>query len=211
MGYEDSLLARNERIVLITRQHWSTLVVPVLIDGVLIILISAVALSLSGAAQALGLVVVLLPVAHLVIRLLNWLNGQYIVTTRRVFEIHGVINKRVSDSSLEKVNDVVLEQSILGRFLNYGTVAIITGSDIGVNYFKNIAHPVRFKIEMLNQKEEFATGDTHSTQDKSVLAKEPASSGEIPDLIAELDELRKKGIITEDEFVAKKAELLGRL
>jgi uncharacterized membrane protein YdbT with pleckstrin-like domain len=210
MGYVESLLARNERIMLVTRQHWSALIVPVLIDVVLFILISAVALSLSGVAQALGFLVIL-PVAHLVIRLLNWLNDQYIVTTRRVLEIHGVINKRVSDSSLEKVNDVVLEQSILGRFLNYGTVAIITGSDIGVNYFKNIAHPVRFKIEMLNQKEEFATGDTHSTQAKRVLAKEPASSGEIPELIAELDELRKKGIITEDEFVAKKAELLGRL
>jgi uncharacterized membrane protein YdbT with pleckstrin-like domain len=210
MGYVDSLLARNERIVLITRQHWSALVMPVLIDVVLFVLISAVALSLSGVARALGLVVVL-PVAHLIIRLLNWLNVQYIVTTRRVLEIHGVINKRVSDSSLEKVNDVVLEQSILGRFLNYGTVAIITGSDIGVNYFKHIAHPVHFKIEMLNQKEEFATVDTHSTQAKSVLAKEPVSSGEIPDLIVELDELRKKGIITEDEFVAKKAELLGRL
>jgi uncharacterized membrane protein YdbT with pleckstrin-like domain len=210
MGYVDSLLARNERIVLITRQHWSTLVVPVLIDAVLFILISAVALSLSGVARALGLVAVL-PVAHLVIGLLNWQNGQYIVTTRRVLEIHGVINKRVSDSSLEKVNDVVLEQSILGRFLNYGTVAIITGSDIGVNYFKNIAHPVHFKIEMLNQKEEFAMGETHLTQDKSVLTKEPVSSGEIPDLIAELDELCKKGIITEDEFMSKKAELLGRL
>ena len=210
MGYVDSLLARNERIVLVTRQHWSALIVPVLIDSVLFILISAVALSQSGLVRALGVLVVL-PVAHLVIRLLNWLNDQYIVTTRRVLEIHGVINKRVSDSSLEKVNDVVLEQSILGRFLNYGTVAIITGSDIGVNYLKNIAHPVRFKIEMLNQKEEVATSEPHSARAERVLAKEPLSSGEIPELIAELDELRKKGVITEDEFVAKKAELLGRL
>jgi len=210
MGYLNSLLARNERIVLETRQHWSVLIVAALIDGILAILIIALALWQTGVVRALAVLAVL-PVAHLFVSVLNWQYNQYVVTTRRVMEIHGVINKRVSDSSLEKVNDVVLEQSILGRFLNYGTVAIITGSDIGVNYFKNIAHPVRFKIEMLNQKEKYSPTDAYPTQDQPVLAKEPASIGEIPELIGELDELRKKGIITEEEFAAKKTELLSRI
>jgi uncharacterized membrane protein YdbT with pleckstrin-like domain len=209
MGYIDSLLARNERIVLVTRQHWSMLVVTAAIDLVLMVLIVALALWQGGTAQALGILAVL-PLVHMGVQLLNWYNDQYIVTTRRVMEIHGVINKRVSDSSLEKVNDVVLEQSILGRFLNYGTVAIITGSDIGVNYFKNIAHPVRFKIEMLNQKEMYTETEAPK-QAKRALAKEPTSSGEIPELIAELDELRKRGAITEEEFATKKAELLSRI
>lgn len=210
MGYVNSLLARNERIALVTRQHWSALIALALIDVILTILIIALALWQTGVARVVG-VLALLPLAHLVISLLNWHYNQYVVTTRRVMEIHGVINKRVSDSSLEKVNDVVLEQSILGRFLNYGTVAIITGSDIGVNYFKNITHPVRFKIEMLNQKEKYAATDAYPTQEKRILAQEPASIGEIPELIGELNELRKKGIITEEEFVAKKAELLSRI
>jgi hypothetical protein len=33
----------------------------------------------------------------------------------------------------------------------------------------------------------------------------------IPALIAELDELRKKGIVTEAEFQKKKAELLAKI
>ncbi len=33
----------------------------------------------------------------------------------------------------------------------------------------------------------------------------------IPDLIAELDELRIKGIVTQEEFQAKKKELLSRM
>ena len=122
-----------------------------------------------------------------------------------------MINKRVSDSSLEKVNDVVLEQSILGRFLNYGTVEIITGSDIGVNFFKHMARPVRFKTEMLNQKESMSELGSHGSRDRRVLTEEPTTRDDIPDLIAELDELRKKGIITDQEFEAKKADLLGRI
>jgi len=213
MGYIDNLMGRNEQTVFITRQHWLVLIATALMDGLLAIAALVVAVLLARAEGILAVLAILavFPIIHFVIRFLNWYNAQYIVTNRRVMEIRGVINKRVSDSSLEKVNDVVLEQSILGRFLNYGTVEIITGSDIGVNFFKHMARPVRFKTEMLNQKESMAELGSHGSRDRSALTEEPLNSDDIPDLIAELDELRKKGIITEQEFEAKKADLLGRI
>jgi hypothetical protein len=213
MGYIDSLMGRNERTVFITRQHWLVLVATALMDGLLAIAALVVAILLGRAEGILAVLAILavFPIIHFIIRFLNWYNAQFIVTNRRVMEIRGVINKRVSDSSLEKVNDVVLEQSILGRFLNYGTVEIITGSDIGVNFFKHMAKPVRFKTEMLNQKEGMAELDSYGSRARRLLAEEPPTSGDIPELIAELDELRKKGIITEQEFAAKKADLLGRI
>jgi uncharacterized membrane protein YdbT with pleckstrin-like domain len=210
MGYVESLMGRNERIVFITRQHWLVLVVAVLADGFLALAALIIPLVLGGILRLLVILVVF-PIVHFIIRYLNWHNMQFIVTNRRVMEIRGVINKRVSDSSLEKVNDVVLEQSIVGRFLKYGTVEIITGSDIGVNFFRYIAQPVRFKTEMLNQKEGMAELDTHRAQAKRVLSEEAPATGDIPELIAELDELRKKAIITDQEFEEKKADLLSRI
>jgi uncharacterized membrane protein YdbT with pleckstrin-like domain len=207
MGYVESLLGRNENIVFITRQHWMVLLVTALIDGFLVITALAIAVALHAAVAVLAT----FPIIHFIVRYLNWHNKQYIVTNRRVMEIRGVINKRVSDSSLEKVNDVVLEQSIVGRFLNYGTVEIITGSDIGVNFFKHMAQPVRFKTEMLNQKEDLSELDAYGSRARRVLAEEAPTSGDIPELIAELDELRQKGIISAQEFEAKKAELLKRI
>jgi len=213
MGYIDSLMGRNEQTVFITRQHWLVLVATALMDGLLAIAALVVAILLGRAEGILAVLAILVvfPIIHFVIRFLNWYNRQFIVTNRRVMEIRGVINKRVSDSSLEKVNDVVLEQSILGRFLNYGTVEIITGSDIGVNFFKHMAQPVRFKTEMLNQKEGMAELESYGSRARRLLTEEPPTSGDIPELIAELDELRKKGIITEQEFATKKADLLGRI
>jgi uncharacterized membrane protein YdbT with pleckstrin-like domain len=213
MGYVESLLGRNENIVFITRQHWMVLLVAALIDGFLAIAALVIAATLRSAAGILAVLAVLavFPIIHFVVRYLNWHNKQFIVTNRRVMEIRGVINKRVSDSSLEKVNDVVLEQSIVGRFLNYGTVEIITGSDIGVNFFKHMAQPVRFKTEMLNQKEDLSELDAYGSRARRVLAEEAPTSGDIPELIAELDELRQKGIISAQEFEAKKAELLKRI
>jgi hypothetical protein len=206
MGYVERLLGRSEEIVLVARKHWVVLAATALVDGVL----AAIALALGIVSIFLPLLAIL-PLIHFALRVLNWYNEQFIVTNRRVMEIHGVINKHVSDSSLEKVNDVVLEQPILGRFLDFGTVEIITGSDIGVNFFKNIAHPVRFKIEMLNQKEGLSDLDGYRNRAARVLKGEAPSAGDIPELIAELDELHKKGIISRQEFEAKKADLLSRI
>ncbi len=213
MGYIENLLGRNEKIIFIDRQHWLVLALRALIDGSLTIGIVAAALLLSGIQPVLIVLVALaiIPIADFVLRFLNWYNEQYIITNRRVVEVHGVINKWVSDSSLEKVNDVVLSQSILGRFLNYGTVEIITGSDIGVNVFKHMARPVTFKREMLNQKEGLSELDTFGARARRVLSEEAPDTGDIPELIAELDELRNRGIITDAEFETKKAELLKRL
>ncbi len=213
MGYVDSLMGRNEKPVLITRQHWLVLAVAALIDGFSAIAVVVIAVLLARVQGVLAVLAVLavFPIVHFAIRYLNWFNQQFIVTNRRVMEIRGVINKRVSDSSLEKVNDVVLEQSIVGRFMNYGTVEIITGSDIGVNFFRHMAQPVRFKTEMLNQKENMAELDSFGARAKRVLTEEPPTTGDIPELLAELDELRKKGIITEQEFEAKKTDLLSRI
>jgi len=172
----------------------------------------------------IALVVAVVPAFELVRISLDWLNERYIITNRRVMEIRGTINKHVRDSALEKVNDVELDQSVLGRMLGYGTVQIITGSDIGVNMFRRISNPVRFKREMLNAKENLhQTAPVEDAEELVVrrpaappgglLQPEPDSpeSADIPDLINELAELHKKGILTDEEFQAKKNELLARL
>ena len=147
------------------------------------------------------------PGGELVRTLLDWMNERYIITNRRVMDVGGIINKHVRDSALEKVNDVDLKQSVVGRMLGYGTVQIITGSDIGVNMFHRISNPVRFKREMLNAKE-----NLHIQEDEGPTGLPSSrSKADIPDLIVELDDLRQKGIISEAEFQAKKQDLLGQL
>jgi len=179
--------------------------------GILILAI-AVILMIIPELKPLGwiaMVVALIPIAEMVRIFADWFNERYIITNRRVMEVRGTINKNVRDSALEKVNDVELTQSVLGRLLGYGTVQIITGSDIGVNNFRRISNPVRFKREMLNAKEQMHPSRTASSGERETA--DIIEDAEIVDLIAELDELRQKGILTEDEFQAKKEELLDRL
>lgn len=215
MGYVESLMGQSEKILYMTRQHWITLLRNIVVDGALaaIFLIGGLLLTAVPGIGPLGLlsyVLLLLPFVHFMQRFLYWHSEQYIITNRRVVQVEGVINKHVIDSSLEKVNDVVLTQSVLGRFLNYGNIEILTGSEIGVNLLERIAGPVYFKTAMLNAKERMGQLDSFESRARVVTSEAPAS-GDVPELIGELDELRQKGVITQEEFEAKKKDLLSRM
>jgi uncharacterized membrane protein YdbT with pleckstrin-like domain len=200
------MLGENEKIILVTRQHgfvlFSSIVAEVIVT--LIVFGAAAALSLANPAALFVLLLALIPLAIMTRDILVWNNHQYIVTNRRVIQISGVINKNVIDSSLEKVTDIKMTQSFFGRLFDYGDVEILTASEIGVNMFKRIGNPVKFKTAMLNAKEKLGYEGTGSRG----INPRPDS---IPALIDALEELRKKGILTEEEFKAKKKELLAKM
>ncbi len=212
MGYLESLMGRYEGVVFKTRRHWLAILPTILVNSLLSLLIIVGSLFLVSQVGPLALLLILLlvfPLGKLAVDLLHWWNEQYVITNRRVVQVEGIINKHVIDSSLEKVNDVVLDQSVWGRFLGYGDVEILTASEIGVNRLDRVAQPVRFKTEMLNQKEGVSRLESFRSQAERV--KEAPSAHDIPSLIAQLDDLRKKGVITEEEFQREKGELLEKL
>lgn len=203
--YIDTLLGESEKILLVTRQHWFTLFGSIMLEMFFIIVLLValtVALVLSPFV-AIGYAVLLIPLGSMVRDILIWYNKQFIVSNRRVMQVNGIINKNVIDSSLEKVNDVKMSQSFFGRIFNYGSVEILTASELGVNLFQRIEDPVHFKTAMLNAKEKLGYHDNG-------IRSQPVGQ-DIPDMIAKLDELRKQGIVTEEEFQQKKTTLLTKL
>jgi membrane protein YdbS with pleckstrin-like domain len=205
--YLERLLGENERIILVTRQHWFLMISAIIAEVILsLVIIVAVTFALSiNPLIAFAYLLLILPVGHGIYDFLRWWNVEYVVTNRRVIHLSGVLNKDVTDSSLEKVNDVKMEQSLLGRIFDYGDVEILTASELGINLFRRIGDPVRFKTAMLNAKE-------HIGRDEDVPRGVPHTPGRsIPDLIVELDQLRQQGILSTEEFEAKKRELLAKI
>jgi uncharacterized membrane protein YdbT with pleckstrin-like domain len=206
--YLEEMLGENEQILLRARKHWSVLFGNIVLEIFLIAaLIIAVILLLPIVAfpvAPLGFFLVLVPLIGMVRDFLIWYNRQYIVTNRRVIQTSGVFSKDVVDSSLEKVNDVKLSQSFWGRLFDYGDIEILTASEVGANVFRSIGQPIKFKTAMLNAKERLGFEDELGVQ----VAR---ATSDIPSLIAGLDDLRKKGVISEAEFQQKKAELLAKM
>ena len=217
MGYVEQLLSKGEAIVVRSRQHWISLLASILINGFIVVVSIVLRAFLAGVLpnSLPGLVFTAIDIAALLVGLfglvrfgwdaLQWWAEEYIVTTRRVIQTEGIVNKRTADSSLEKVNDVVLTQSFFGRILGYGNLEIVTGSDIGVNLLTRLRDPIAFKTAMLDQKAKLG----HEFGE--VRPPEQVPDSDVPKLIAELDDLRKRGLISDAEFNEKKAKLLSQL
>jgi uncharacterized membrane protein YdbT with pleckstrin-like domain len=212
MGYVEELLARNERIARVARDHWVTLLSAILIDVAVSIVIIGFSVSiLSPPWTWFGLLLLVVPIGHLALRVWAWWNKQYIVTNRRIIQVTGTFGKRVSDTSLEKINDIVMEQSALGRLLKFGDIEIISGSESGIDVFRRVADPIEFKKELLDQKETLGSLDVFDERVGRVLSAETPDASDVPELIAGLDELRQKDVITDVEFEEKKQRLLAKI
>jgi len=214
MSYVGNLLAKNERVVRISRDHWIVLLTTVLIDGLASLII--VGLSIVGAifsgwlVPLLGILMLVVPIGHFLFRVWVWWNKQHVITNLRIIQISGMVRKRVSDTLLEKINDIVTEQTALGRLLKYGDIEIIAGSDSGIDAFYRLADPSGFKKALLDQKA--VPGRLEAPAEPKRQGGDEASDvADVPELIAELDELRKKGLLTDVEFQEKKRKLLDKI
>lgn len=216
-SYLNSLLGENEKILLVERQHWVILLGSILSEIVLIILLIILGSTaavffqpFAGWIAIAAIILLLIPIIAIARQIVIWLSREYIISNLRVIQISGIFNKSVTDSSLEKVNDVKMEQSALGRLLGYGDIEILTASELGVNLIKRIKDPIRFKTTMLNAKERLEHQPFPSPAaipgDEEVYR-----PSDIPAMIAQLDQLRQKGILTEEEFQSKKAQLLSKM
>ena len=214
--YLQSLLGDRENIILATRHHWFVLASSILLEIFLILVIFAATLTGTIALSktdtpfvfivpVIGFIILLIPITTGTRDVLSWTNHQFIITNHRVMQISGIFNKSVIDSSLDKVNDIKMDQSAMGHMFGYGNIEILTASELGVNLFKKIDNPLKFKNAMINAKAYLE----HAPEIIEVQAPAPAQETimDIPAMIGQLADLRKQGILTEDEFQRKKAEL----
>ena len=216
-NYLKRLLGENEQVLFVTHHHWLVLFGEILAESllsvVLVVLVSLIwAMWVPDSRMAFGYLLLIIPILSLWRDVLIWENRKYVVTTRRVIQLSGVFSKNVTDSSLDKVNDVKMSQSFWGRVFDYGNIEILTASELGVNRFTYIGHPIEYKTAMINAKEKLERAPAEAALGSPVAEAAPvvpaASAG---DLLTQLDVLRQHGVLTEAEFQAKKAELLKRM
>jgi hypothetical protein len=169
VSYARNLLSRGEEVVFESRQHWFAviartwlwIIVAILAVAVLIYLTTNPAIgngTIDGILTLVALGGLLLSLVMIGLVVWGWRNQEWLITTRRVIRAEGVLNKNMSDSNLEKINDAMLSQSLFGRIFNYGTLDILTaaeevGAAASLGDFPMLADPVDFKKAMLNQKE----------------------------------------------------------
>jgi hypothetical protein len=162
MSYVGGLLSTGERVIHSAKQHWFVFVwgarytiLAIIAAVLLLILKNNLDQPLQDVVNYLAIALFLVGLGVLVWVVLRYLNQEYILTNRRVIEVEGVLNKKVTDSSLEKINDAILTQSIFGRIFGFGDLEVLTASEAGISMFRMLINPMGFKRAMLDAKHEY--------------------------------------------------------
>ena len=153
MSYVQSVLQPGEQVRHVSSIHWI-----VFWPGVVAALLAVVAYSLGETrllpgvwrftAYALALVAVVLLVRQW---LLSWIT-EIAVTDRRVIYKQGLIRRQTNEMNMDKVESVQIDQSVLGRILDYGDVKLL-GTGEGFETLRTIASPIQLRNSI--------TGTTH--------------------------------------------------
>ncbi len=182
-----------------------------------------------------SLILVIVGVAMVGYSYIQWWVEDYVVTNQKVVKVAGLLRKRTSGAALEKINDVIMEQGPLGRMLGYGTLQVSTASDSSDLTYQTMRKPAEFRRAMLDQKMVFEQADARQIAEAVRVAAlpppTPATEVTIPlpvapppplpapapaeptvdEKLRSLAKLRDDGIITPEDFEAKKAEILEQL
>ena len=251
MSYADGLLSTGERILYRNKQHpvvfiWGARYSILALVFAFLVLMIRSGLGSGGAndtlSNILGWATAILFFGGLAVAawtVLRYFNQEYVLTNRRVIQVVGVLNRNSTDSSLEKINDAVLTQSVFGRMFDYGDLTVLTASEAGIDKMHMLRKPIAFKKAMLDAKHEFEVDMERSgwqpgppirdgapaTAGAAPTAGATASAGPAPSApsaprsdpdevtrtLANLADLRDRGAITPEEYEHKKADLLSRL
>jgi membrane protein YdbS with pleckstrin-like domain len=194
-------LVAGEDVVVDVRPHWWYLAGPVVALAVVIAgAITALVESAPTWTNWLLVVVLAVAVVWLVGRYLRWVSTRLIVTTTRIIERRGILGRSGREIPLRALTDIGYHQSIFERIIGAGDVIIESAGREGQEVFADLPHPAAIHNEIYAQMQQPRPGGPGGT-----------GTASIPEQIDQLDQLRRRGVITEEEFAAKKADLLGRL
>jgi membrane protein YdbS with pleckstrin-like domain len=257
-NYAESLLASGERVVRREHQHWFILVANTRY-AILALLAAFVLTAVRVWVNQVGilwdvlgwltLIVFVYGIAAFLWGILRYRNEEYLITNRRLIHAEGVVNKKTTDSSLEKINDAVLTESVFGRMFGFGDLDVLTASEEGIERLRMLRDAKDFKKSMIEAKHELeievarpvmpplrsepavAAPVVASTETVAPVVPPPAAPAaaavapspamapapadtagdDIGDALTRLGDLRDRGLITPEEYEAKRRELLDRI
>jgi membrane protein YdbS with pleckstrin-like domain len=231
------LLDDDEDVLVDLRPHWVFFVGPLLLTAasiaVAVVVFRQFPKAPVGVAYVLA-VVIGVPALWLIGRLARWFGTSLVVTDRRIVFRSGVLGRRVVNLRMQRIVDTHCDQKPLERLIGSGRIILEVEGEEGGVALDDVRRPralQRVINRQLSQMDsgwqlyrspataERETADRRGTEwpehtppsgvpTSRVL---PAASVSIPDQLVALDRLRRQGILSDEEFADKKAELLGRI
>lgn len=111
----------EERVVVDARRHGIVLVRP-LSRATLLAVAGGAAIVAGWPFSPAGAVLMLAAALAATASVWRWDRTHVVLTTEKLFVVHGVVRRRAAAVRLERIGTVEIDQRLLGRLLGYGTI-----------------------------------------------------------------------------------------
>ena len=148
MGFIENNLSTNERIIYKGRLHWFAFMGGISLLFVIWLVAVGICLYKQIEWWIPTLITALILICGYIYISLVMKNTEYYITNRRLIVKKGILERQTTELRLSKCEGVMVEQSMLGRLFNYGTISITTGEVI--NNYQFLARPIKFRT-MINE------------------------------------------------------------
>lgn len=202
MGYPTKLLNDDETIVLDLHPHWRVFLAPVALLVVALTGLAVVVWEIQPDQSILTMLASVPAAIGLVwfgLRLVLWRTTHFVVTTDRVIYRSGVVSKAGQNIPLERINNVAFTQTILERVLRVGDLVIESAGTTGRQVFDDVLNPSKVENRI------YAEIENAKERDDTRAARAGIS---VADELSKLEQLRRQGVISEEQFEAQKTRLL---
>ena len=203
MPYPKKLLNDYETVALDLHPHWWFFAEPVvsLIGSIVLGIVSLTVLD-GDAAKAVGWIAIVLIVASalwLLSRYAKWATTNFVITSDRIIFRSGVISKSGIEIPLERVNNVLFNQSMFERMLGAGDLLIESGGEAGQQRFTDIRNPGRVQNLIHAQMEANTT---------RMFGGGGGSGSDVATQLEKLEGMLERGTLSPEEFAREKRRLL---
>lgn len=152
-------LHAGERIIYDGHPSWRSIVGFYLL-GLIVVAAAAV---IGAVASGAGIAVAAGAAVLILVLLIGWLrriSTRYLITTRRLVIRTGLLSRNTQETRVERIVDMTVHQSLLGRMLGVGAVDFDNASAQQGDLFRftGIAHPARVTEAIDRVHEENAAG-----------------------------------------------------
>jgi len=212
MPYPRKLLTEGEQIVREFRPHWRMLAFPVLWIVAAIVLVVLVFQWIPpddrtvDLITALVIAVALIPLA--ISPIVRWWFTTYVLTNERLITRAGVVARSGIEIPLENINNVIFSQNVMERILKSGDLLVESAGETGQSRFTDIPDPEEFQ-SLLYRTREVRSGKAGSSA--GMAAGAVAARPDPAEQLERLAKLHREGVLSDEEFAAKKQALLDEM
>jgi len=143
MGYIDDNLMSGEQVVYRTKLHWVIFLWPIICAVIAFMLFA-------GGSTTAGGFFLLVAIIWGISSFISLKTSEFGITNKRVLIKTGFIRRNSLETLLTKVEGIQVNQGMLGRILNYGTI-IVKGTGGTSNPFHKIDAPLEFRKKVQEQ------------------------------------------------------------